>query len=654
MKFFACSLMLLAWFFPSLLCAQVDDPFEQEEKAITAAVNKIAPAVVRIETVGGLEKVGKLLVANGPTTGLVVDGEGYVISSAFSFVQKPTSILVTLPSGARAAATIVARDHARMLVLLKVNTTEKLTVPAAVPRGEMQVGQWTIAVGRTFDGGQLSMSAGILSATQRIWSKAIQTDAKISPINYGGPLIDIQGRVLGVLAPLSPHGQGGELGGAEWYDSGIGFAVPLADIQQHLSILKSGKDLHPGLLGISLKPGDIYALPAEIAAVPPNSPAAKVGLKAGDVITSIDGQPIVRQAQLKHAFGPKYAGEKVKLTATRKVDGKEEKLDFEAELTDVLLPYEHPFFGVLPMRGVAEKGIVVRFVIPGSPAAELGLQAGDRIVALGGNDVGDLAATHQFISSREPGSKLAVKWLRGGEEKSDEVTLAKYTAEVPEKVPPAVSGDLPVAADKPATGIVEIKLPEEKNNCLAIVPDNYHPQVAHGVLVYLPPPGAVDKNELSQRFKTLAEKNQLIVLAPQSADAKKWDPTESGFIRKALDDLNSHYTVDATRVVIFGAEAGGTMAFLTTLEHRDRFHGLAVAEANPPARMKPPETDPVNRLAILLAVGEKSASKATLDGIAAKLKEAKFPVTQHKLSGKTLTADDDTFLVRWLDALDRF
>ena len=75
-----------------------------------------------IETIGGLERVGGVLVGTGPTTGLVVSDDGYIISSAFNFIQQPTSILVTLPGGQRAAAKIVARDHSRMLVLLKVKT----------------------------------------------------------------------------------------------------------------------------------------------------------------------------------------------------------------------------------------------------------------------------------------------------------------------------------------------------------------------------------------------------------------------------------------------------------------------------------------------------------------------------------------------------
>ena len=70
---------------------------------------------------------------------------------------------------------------------------------------QIRVGQWTIAVGRAFEGREPNMAVGVLSATDRIWGKAIQTDAAVSPNNYGGPLVDIAGRVLGVLVPLSPR-----------------------------------------------------------------------------------------------------------------------------------------------------------------------------------------------------------------------------------------------------------------------------------------------------------------------------------------------------------------------------------------------------------------------------------------------------------------
>ena len=182
--------------------------------------------------------------------GLVVDPSGYIISSAFNFVNKPTSILVRLPDGTRKPAKLVATDHSRMLVLLKIDAEKPLPVCEIAPQGEMRVGQWAIAVGRTFESDRPNMAVGILSALDRIWGKAIQTDAAVSPNNYGGPLVDIRGRVMGVLVPLSPEAAG-EIAGMEWYDSGIGFAIPVEHIQQVLPRLKKGEDLYPGLAGFA-------------------------------------------------------------------------------------------------------------------------------------------------------------------------------------------------------------------------------------------------------------------------------------------------------------------------------------------------------------------------------------------------------------------
>ena len=215
---------------------------------------------MRIETFGGLERIGDaragnlMLVGTGPTTGLVVSADGYIASSAFNFVQKPAQILVHLDDGSRLPATLVATDHSRMIVLLKVSlpSGKELPVPVAAPEGEIRVGQWSIAVGRTYESSKPSVSVGIISAVRRIWGKAMQTDAKISPNNYGGPLVDIQGRVMGVLVPLSPMATD-ELAGVEWYDSGIGFAVPLESINAVLPRLKKGEDLYGGLMGLRMK-----------------------------------------------------------------------------------------------------------------------------------------------------------------------------------------------------------------------------------------------------------------------------------------------------------------------------------------------------------------------------------------------------------------
>ena len=120
------------------LSADDDDPDAQEQAAFQAAVDRVAPSVVQIETVGGLEKVGDVLFGTGPTTGLVVDRDGYIISSAFNFVSKPTSILVRLPDGERKPAKLVATDHSRMLVLLKIDADKPLPVCEIAPQREMR------------------------------------------------------------------------------------------------------------------------------------------------------------------------------------------------------------------------------------------------------------------------------------------------------------------------------------------------------------------------------------------------------------------------------------------------------------------------------------------------------------------------------------
>ncbi|NQU20287.1 MAG: trypsin-like peptidase domain-containing protein, partial [Candidatus Nealsonbacteria bacterium] len=319
-----------------------------EQRAFRAAVDRVAPSVVRIETVGGLQRVDKVLFGDGPTTGLVVDKDGYIVSSAFNFINRPASILVRLAGGKLKPAELVATDHSRMLVLLKVKVDEPLPVPEIAPRSEIRVGQWAIAVGRTFEGNRTNMSVGVVSALGRIWGKAVQTDAIASPGNYGGPLVDVRGRVLGVIVPLSPS-SAKEVAGYEWYDSGIGFAADAEHIMQILPKLRKGDDLFPGVIGISLQGSNPSIGEPVITACHPNSPAAKAGLKKGDRIVEIEGQETLRASHVKRALSSRYAGDKVRVVVLRD----EKRIESEIELIAKLQPYQHPFLGVLPIRRTA-------------------------------------------------------------------------------------------------------------------------------------------------------------------------------------------------------------------------------------------------------------------------------------------------------------
>lgn len=629
-----------------------DDLESQEEQAIKAAADRVAPSVVRIETFGGLESVGGQLVADGPTTGLVVSEDGYVISSAFNFVQKPSSILVQLPGGGkRAAAEIVARDNARMLVLLKVNADEKLPVAPVVPREEMVVGQWTIALGRAYDADSLNISVGVLSARSRVWGKAIQTDAKISPSNYGGPVIDIRGRVLGVLVPLSPQSQG-EMAGAEWYDSGIGFAIPVAEIMPHLEKMKRGEDLMPGILGIALKGNDIYAVPAEIAAVQPKSPAYTAGLKAGDTIVEADGDKIVRQAQLKHALGRRYAGDKVKLVAMRK----DERIEAVVELAEKLEPYEHPFIGLLPMRDASEAaGIVIRHVYSESPAANAGIVAGDRLLEIDGKPVVDVAGALENLANHEPGETVEVKFQHGDKDQQAMIELVGLPDDVPDELPVARAPQDGDDVERPAVGLFDVKIAEAKNECLAYVPENYHPDVAYGLIVSLHAPGGFDREKLIAQWKSLCDDNDLILLAPRSANPTRWVATELEFIRKTMDEMLSKYNIDPHRIVTIGEQAGGAMAILTAMNHRDLVRGVVAVDSALPARTRVPANDPIQRLAIQLSYAKQAKNAARIEANIKSLRDAKYPVTVNAIEAEKVELAEQDFasLVRWIDTLDR-
>ena len=316
-----------------------------EQKAFQDAVDRVAPSVVRIETIGGLEQVEEVRFGIGPATGLIIDPEGYIVSSAFDFSNKPTSILVRLPDGSRKAAKLVATDHVRMIVLLKIDAEKPLPVCEIAPESEMRVGQWTIAVGRTFEGDRPNVSVGILSAKDRVWGKALQTDASVSPNNYGGPLVDIRGRVMGVLVPLSPE-SADEVSGYEWYDSGIGFAIPADHLQSILPRLKKGDDLRQGFVGVSMESQNIYTSEPVIAVCRAKSPAAEAGFKAGDRIVEVGGRKISRSAEFREEISRRYAGDKLKLAVLRGT----ERLERELTLVDKIPAYQPPFLGVLPMR----------------------------------------------------------------------------------------------------------------------------------------------------------------------------------------------------------------------------------------------------------------------------------------------------------------
>lgn len=625
-----------------------DDLDRQEEMAIQAAVDRVTPAVVAIETIGGLDRVGQVLLGTGPTTGLIISSDGFIVSSAFNFVQKPSSTIVTLPDATRLPARLVATDRSRMLVLLKVEADHPLATPEATPIKDVQVGWWAIAVGRAFDVSRPNISVGIVSAVDRLSGRAIQTDAKVSPTNYGGPLVDIQGRVIGLLSPLSPQ-KSGEVSGVEWYDSGIGFAVPLEHIHRVLPRWKGG-DLKPGLMGISLKGGDVFADAPVIAASRPNSPAYKAGLKAGDKVVAVGERRIVRSQQLLDEVNRHYAGDKLPITVLRG----EERLVRELELVDHLDPYQRAFLGILPERGGKEaEGVAVRYVYADSPAEKAGVKAGDLISSLAGRPIKGRAELVDIAAAAEVGQTVPLEVRRGDESLKFDIT---WQAE-PESVPAELPALAPLADEKvqrPAIGKSTVRIPELKNEALAYVPDNYDPRRPAALIVWLHAPGEVPTDDaLVATWKERCELGQLVLLAPKAAEAGKWQSDDFEFIRKAVEQVRSGYQIDPLRIVAWGEDVGGAVAYAVAFNQRETVRGVVALRA--PLASSPVDNDPVSRLDFFLT-NTKGAQYEKMTGAAIHaLRERKFAVTTREQEAKSplLTDDDLAEVLRWIDSLDK-
>ena len=192
---------------------------------------------------GGAPAPAGFIIADGPTTGLIYSADGLILTSAFNFIRDPSVITVALPDGRACPAELLARDEVRQLAMLKIAATG-LPTPQWSDDCHLRVGQWVIAFGRGFDSPEPSLTAGIISGLNRQSGLAVQTDAKLSPANYGGPLIDLDGRVIGIAVPV---GLGGDaLAGVELYDSGIGFVIPATQVAASAKALAVGHSLRRG------------------------------------------------------------------------------------------------------------------------------------------------------------------------------------------------------------------------------------------------------------------------------------------------------------------------------------------------------------------------------------------------------------------------
>lgn len=550
-----------------------------EETAFQNAVTIASQSVVQIETFGGMERVGEELVAEGPTTGTIVGEDGWILSSLYSFRQQPASILVTMPNGDRLAARIVARDNSREIVLLKVESESKLPLPVFAPKADCTVGQWTIALGKTYDKLSVSQSLGIISALDRAYGKAIQTDAKVSPINYGGPLVDLQGRVIGILSPISP-GTFLEGDSSQLYDSGIGFAIPSDDILARLPKLQKGENIDSGKLGVVTSDQNELIGPVRITGTAPGSPAAKSKLQADDVIVEAGGQPISLLAHLKHALGPVDAGQSIAITVLR--DG--QRLQFEPVLTDEIPTYRRRYLGLRLEPN--PQGLEITGIEPKSPAAAVaGLAVGQTLTHCNGfllETKQDLLGRIAVLELDEPvrlqilpAAAADAEDLPPAAKTPEPLTVELSVATWPEDLPTALPRIDERIDDSMQCEIVDVVLGDFPNKAFAVIPPLSDAREL-GLLIVYPEPGELDREKTLAYWSEFSRNYGWIVAVINSGDPRSWSREEVELAGRVLGRLDKNYEIDESRTVIAGLGVGGRIALGAAVNKLDRVRGVAV------------------------------------------------------------------------------
>ena len=258
--------------------------------------------------------------AEAQGSGFVYDEQGHIVTNAH-VVEGAESVEVRFPNGETRKATVVGTDASTDLAVLDVDADASLLEPLALAdSSDVGVGDPVVAIGSPF-GLEDTVTTGIVSALGRSMeapngftiNDSIQTDAAINHGNSGGPLLDLQGRVIGVNAQIASESGGND---------GVGFAIPAETVEAVVAQLVDDGTVEHAYLGVSVTEAD-GSTGVEVAEVRSDSPAEAAGLEVGDVVVSVDGDEVGTPAELQAAIDDHDPGESVPLGIVRDGDSRD-------------------------------------------------------------------------------------------------------------------------------------------------------------------------------------------------------------------------------------------------------------------------------------------------------------------------------------------
>ena len=416
-------------------------------------VEKAEPAVVFIETTVTIKGRAPRLNRGNPApedffdffggpqrdfkvnpqgSGFIFDPEGYIITNNH-VIEDAEKITVKLSGGEKIEAEVIGRDPKIDVALLKLKKKGTYPYLTLGDSSKIKTGDWVVAIGNPL-GLEHTVTAGIVSGSGRSlnlgpYDDFIQTDAAINSGNSGGPLLNLNGEVIGINAVIAtPGGVGGNVG--------IGFSIPTNMAKGVVSQLKEKGRVSRGWLGVGIQEvtADLAksfnlgeprgALVREI--VDQDGPAAAAKLQPGDIIIKFDGKDIKDPRDLSITVANTDVGKKVKAVIFR--DGKELTVDLTvAEQKD------DPASGIVTPSGkklgltiseitpemvtrqnlTEKEGLLISAIESDSPAAESGLRVGDIIMQIDGSAVKTVADYRKVIDQKKKGDVVRILVKRG-------------------------------------------------------------------------------------------------------------------------------------------------------------------------------------------------------------------------------------------------